>query len=256
MVRHKTLLRKFFTREIRGRFAGSMGGALWLLVMPLCQILVYIFVFDAVLKIRLNSLHTGTNSFVLFFLTGMFPWLAFSEGLSRCSGILYENSNLITKVRFPIELLPTIGVLGSFVINGCGFLIFTLYLGLIGKIGWQLIFIPLLFILFFLMTIGFAAIISALSVFLKDIQQALPIILFVWFYFTPILYPKEMVPEYFRYLFFINPVFPFMELFHSLLLGTTPSITHIVLSLSWTVAVCMFGLYLFSRLKTSFADVL
>jgi len=233
-----------------------MGGFLWLLVNPVCQILVYGFVFNVVLKLKLGGLGIGTDSFFLFFLTGMFPWLAFSEGVVRCSGILHENSNLVTKVRFPVELLPTTGVLASFFINGIGFALFLLYLLAKGMLSLDIFLVPVVFAGFFLFSMGVSMLVAAISVFLRDVQQALPIVLFVWFYTTPILYPKEMVPEVFRFAFYLNPVFPFTELFHGLILGTGPSLQWIVLSGLWLFFSWCLGLSIFFKLRPSFGDVL
>ena len=120
LIRHRGLFKEFFVRGIRGRFAGSMGGSFWLMITPLSQILIYSFVFSVILKIRLSRQEVGTESFVLFLLAGLFPWMAFSEGLIRCTGILIENANIITKVVLPVELLPTVGLSGTFFVNGFG----------------------------------------------------------------------------------------------------------------------------------------
>jgi lipopolysaccharide transport system permease protein len=128
LVRNRGLFKEFFAREIHGRFAGSMGGSFWLLATPLCHILIYSFVFSVILKIRLSHQEVGTESFVLFLLAGLFPWMAFSEGLIRCTGILIENANIITKVVLPVELLPTIGLSGTFFVNGVGMSLFVAYL--------------------------------------------------------------------------------------------------------------------------------
>ncbi|MCJ7684487.1 MAG: hypothetical protein MUO68_09350, partial [Desulfobacteraceae bacterium] len=81
--RFRTLFWGFVSKEIRGRFAGSIGGFAWSLLTPLANLLIYIFVFSVVLKIRLKPMETGTDSFAIFFLAGMLPWLAFSEALSN-----------------------------------------------------------------------------------------------------------------------------------------------------------------------------
>ncbi|MBW1671566.1 MAG: ABC transporter permease [Deltaproteobacteria bacterium] len=250
------LFKKFFTREIRGRFAGSMGGSFWLLVTPLSHILIYSFVFGMILKIRLSHQEVGTDSFVLFLLAGLFPWMAFSEGLIRCTGILIENANIITKVVLPIELLPTVGLSGTFFINGVGMSFFVIYLVWAGFISWTWLWLPVLILLFFLFALGLAAFLSALCVFLRDTQQILPIIVFVWFYLTPIIYPISMIPSKFHSYLYFNPAFPFIELFRQILLRQTMDPVLFCLAAAWTILSLFLGTFFFERLKHSFADVL
>ena len=80
---HRRLLREFVIREVKGRFAGSMAGMFWTLVNPLAVIVVYLYVFSLVLRVQVTAEETGTNSFAIFFLAGLFPWLQFADGLSR-----------------------------------------------------------------------------------------------------------------------------------------------------------------------------
>ncbi len=255
-IRHRDLFKEFFSREIHGRFAGSIGGPLWLLITPLSQILVYSFVFSVVLKIRLPRQEVGTDSFVLFLLAGLFPWMAFSEGLTRCTGILIENANIITKVVLPIELLPMVGLSGIFFVNGVGMAIFVAYLVWAGFISWAWLWLPVLILLFFLFTVGLAALLSALCVFLRDTQQLLPIIIFIWFYLTPIIYPVSMIPSQFRVYLFFNPVFPFIKLFQQTLLHQTMDPELLAIAAVWTLISLLGGTFFFERLRHSFADVL
>ena len=103
---HRQLLRQFVVRDIKGRFAGSAAGILWAVMNPLATIVVYLFVFSLVLRVTVSMEEAGTTLFSLFFLSGLLPWLLFAEGLSRSVGCLLDNANLITKVVFPVELLP------------------------------------------------------------------------------------------------------------------------------------------------------
>ncbi|NIA08910.1 MAG: ABC transporter permease [Nitrospiraceae bacterium] len=256
VIRHRGLFKEFFSREIHGRFAGSMGGSFWLLVTPLSQILIYSFVFSVVLKIRLSRQEVGTGSFVLFLLAGLFPWMAFSEGLTRCTGILIENANIITKVVLPIELLPTVGLSASFFVNGVGMSLFVVYLMWAHFLSWTWLWLSLLILLFFLFALGLAAFLSALCVFLRDTQQILPIIIFIWFYLTPIIYPISMIPSRFHVYLYFNPVFPFIALFQGILLNQTMDPRLLGIAAIWTLVSLFFGTFFFERLRHSFADVL
>ena len=256
VLRHRGLFKEFLRREIYGRFAGSIGGSLWLIATPLSQIMIYSFVFSVILEMRLSRQEVGTESFVVFLLAGMFPWMGFSEGLIRCTNIMLENANLITKVVFPVELLPTASLCSAFILNGFGLGLFMSYLIWTGFASWTWLWLPVILLLFYLFALGLAAFLSALCVFLRDIQQLFSIIIFVWFYLTPILYPVSMVPADFQPYLYVNPVFPFIEFFRQVLLCKTMAPTLLCISTIWTGISLFLGVFFFERIKNSFADVL
>lgn len=256
LASHRILIREFFLRELKGKFAGSAGGLLWVILMPMAQIMVYIFVFNTVLKIKLNALEVGTSSFVLFFLTGMFPWLSFQEGISRSSACLLEHANLITKVRFPVAIIPTAAIITSFFINTAGLLIFLAYLGITGQLSVGVLLFPLIYLAFFLFTVGLGLFISSLTVFIRDIQHLIQLTLFIWFYLTPIIYPMNMIPEKFVPWLMLNPVLPYLELMRASLFSLAIDKTDILLAMFWTTSTFLAGTFVFEKLKTAFGDAL
>ncbi len=254
--RFRTLFWGFVSNEIRGRFAGSIGGFAWSLLTPLANLLIYIFVFSVILKIRLKSMETGTDSFAIFFLAGMLPWLAFSEALSNATDIFLSRANLITKVAFPLEILPLTGVLVPFFFQGFGFVMFLGYLIFKGYFHFLWLWLPVVVTIHMLFTLGLVIFISSLSVFLRDIKQFIGTALSLWFFLTPIIYPISMVPEKLRWVIKLNPIYPFIELYHQILLQHT---------IPWklfgyvTVLGAIFfilGVLFFGRSKRAFADVL
>lgn len=86
--------------------------------------LIYIFVFSVVFKIRLKPIETGTDNFVLFLLSGLLPWIAFAEAVGSSASMFLGKAGLITKVAFPLEVVPVAGVVVTFILNGVGFLAF------------------------------------------------------------------------------------------------------------------------------------
>jgi len=254
--RFRTLFWGFVNNEIRVRFAGSIGGFVWSLLTPLANLLIYIFVFSVVLKIRLKPMVTGTDSFAVFFLAGMLPWLAFSEALSGATEIFLSRANLITKVAFPLEVLPLTGVLVPFFLQGLGFVMFLGYLVFKGYFHFLWLWLPLVIALHMVFTLGLVILISSLAVFLRDMKQFIGTALSLWFFLTPIIYPLSLVPEKFRWVIKLNPMYPFIELYHQVLLQH---------SIPWELfgyvtvlaATCfILGVLFFGRSKRAFADVL
>ena len=251
-----TLFSTFLKRELKGKVAGSVGGFLWLFITPLCNILVYIFIFGYVLKIKLSTITVGTENFGIFLLGGIFLWLAFSESILQSLNVLINNANIITKVYFPVNILPISTVTTSFIVNLLGLIFFLVYLIFKGYFSIFWCFLPVYILLLYFYTIGLSLIISALTVFIRDLQQFINIILFVWFYATPIIYPYNMIPKKFIWLLKLNPVYPFIEGFKISLFKKTVDIQMLILSVFWTLLFYFCGVFIFEKLKKSFADVL
>ncbi len=256
ILKNKNLLSTFILRDIKTRVIGSFGGILWLLINPLCNILVYIFVFGYILKIKLLYNFVGTENFSTFLLSGIFLWLAFSEGIMQSLNILIHNSNIITKVYFPVSILPVSVVVSSFLVNLIGLLFFLIYLIFNDYCTIYWIFLIIYLILLFIFTIGLSLMLSALTVFVRDLQQLINIVLFIWFYATPIIYPTYMLPKFFQKLIILNPLLPFIEGFKISLLKKSINFEFLLWSLIWSLIFFIFGAFIFEKLKKSFADVL
>ncbi len=249
------LLIQFIRRDIYSQYAGSIAGLLWTIITPLSQLLVYSFLFSIVFKIRMSKIDAGTDSFMLFFLSGLLPWTAFSDALSKSTGIIIQNSNLITKVAFPVGLLPISTVCSSFILAGSGWILFLIWLLWNGSSSIYWLLLPLPVIFFFMFTLGLAWILSSICVYLRDTQQILAVILNLWFYFTPILYPLPMVPSSMQWAIKLNPVYYFIELVRDVLFRHTLSWTNLFISAVISAILITLGFICFKHLRGGFADV-
>ena len=254
--RFRTLFWGFVNNDIRGRFAGSMGGFVWSFLTPLASLLMYIFVFSLVLKMRMKPMETGTDSFAVYFLAGFLPWTAFSEALNNATDIFLGRVNLITKVAFPLELLPLTGIIVPFSLNALGFVMYLAYLIFKGYFHLAWLWLPVVVIVQMVFSLGLVILISSLSVFIRDIKQFIGVALSLWFFLTPIIYPLSMVPEKLQWMIKLNPMYPFIELYHQVLLHH--NITWGLLGYSLGLAAISFigGVLFFGRSKHAFADVL
>ncbi len=255
-VDHRTLFWGFVRNEIKGRFAGSIGGFVWSLLTPLANLLIYIFVFSLVLKIRLQPTETGTDSFAVYFLTGLLPWTAFADALNNATDALLSRANLITKVAFPLEILPLSGVIVPFCLNGLGFGMFLGYLVFKGYCHLAWAWLPLVVLIHMVFTLGMVSLIASLSVFIRDIKHFIGTALSLWFFLTPIIYPLSMVPEPLRWVIKLNPMFPFIELYHQSLLHHAISFHMLAYAVAMALLCIVFSLLFFERSKHAFADVL
>lgn len=244
-------------RDIRARYTGSFLGIFWAFVHPCAQLLVFYFVFSLVLKARLGSEYADTN-YAIWLISGMLPWMFFSEVVNRSPGAVVEQSNLIKKTVFPSEILSfahvSVGLVNHFIL----FVILFGFLVVIDhSVSWKILFIPVYLVGIISFALGVAWILSALNVFLRDVGQMLGLILNVWFFFTPIIYPPNLVPAALRPWLTVNPMLHAVEGYRMALLGRTqPNLAGLLVLFLWGIGVFILGGFIFKRLKPAFADVL
>ena len=135
-------------------------------------------------------METGTDSFAVYFLAGFLPWTAFSEALSNATEIFLGRVNLITKVAFPLELLPLTGIIVPFSLNGLGFVMYLVYLIFKGYFHFAWFWLPIVVVAHMVFSLGLVILISSLSVFLRDIKQFIGggpfiVVLFDTYYLSP-----------------------------------------------------------------------
>lgn len=205
--RHRELIITFVVRELKGRYMGSTLGMLWTVIHPLILLVVYVFVFSKIIGVRYSLGPSSLENFALYMFCGMVPWLAFSEAVGRSPTLLFENGNLIKRVAFPSEILPFYVVIAGLVNLFIGVaIIIAASLIIFQHISIALLLFPVLLVFQVIFTLGLAYFLSAINVFIRDVQQAIPVFLTLWMFLTPIFYPLEIVPKEFRKFLFLNPM--------------------------------------------------
>ena len=189
--RNRSLIRSMVRRDVAGRYAGSYGGVFWTIIHPLMMMLTYWFVFGFVLRARFE----GDSPFVLYFLAGMLPWLAFSEAAGRAPTVVLEHSNFVKKLVFPLEILPVNLTAAGLFSQAFGFVIFLAGMLILGKQPTATaMWVPLLIIPQALFTLGVSWFLAAMGVFFRDLGQFIGFVLMVWFFTTPICYGETYLP--------------------------------------------------------------
>ncbi len=251
------MIRSLVVRDIRARYMGSYLGVFWAIVHPLTQLLIFWFVFSVVLKTRLGAEYTGMN-YAVWLMSGMLPWIFFSEVVNRSPGAVVEQTSLITKTVFPSEILPFTHMTAALVNHGIIFTILLVFSLLLGYgVSMNILWLPVYLLGIMLFALGLAWILSALNVFLRDIGQILGVVLNLWFFFTPIFYPANMIPAGVRPWAAANPMLHAVEGYRMGMLGRTqPDLNGMFILYGYGLVALMFGGLLFKRLKPAFADVL
>jgi lipopolysaccharide transport system permease protein len=254
-ITHYRLFHNFVRQDFSGQFAGSSGGMLWLFVTPIVNILIYSFVFSVVFRAPM-PVEYGNTPFVIFMMMGYLPWFAFGDAVGRASTLLLEKAPLITKVMFPVQIIPVVGTLVPYMVHGIALTLFLVYLLFEGYFSLMWLWLPLVFALQFLFTMGLVAILSALCIFLRDIQQIVTLTLTTWFFLTPIVYPISLIPVAYQPLLLLNPMHSFVEMYRALILLDSFSMTSFQIIVPVSLLSYFLGGWLFMRIRHAFGDVL
>lgn len=250
----------FVERELKEQYAGSGLGAAWSILQPLLFILLYWWVFSTIMRVKFPPTSALADTpFIAFLLSALLPWFAFQEGLIRATNAIVNRRDMVRKVHFPVQVFPLAAATAAFVIHATSFLIFIsifmLWRGEFSLTTWLATL--LLLSLQLSITFGLGLLLATLTVYLRDIQQVLSLLLTIFFYTTPILYPITQVPLQFHSLLYLNPFTGLAESYHdAVLLGLWPQ-SSILLGLTLGASISLsLGIWIFKRLEPGFADVL
>jgi lipopolysaccharide transport system permease protein len=225
-IRHRALVRMLVQREIATRTSGTAIGRLWPLLQPALQMLGFWFMFAVVYDMR----NVRGPGFAQYLLLSMLPWMCFSEVLARSTGLFREFSPLYARSRFPLEVLPTMAmVMPALVYTPVLVLTVLWLLGMVAAIK-ALVVIPLLLV----WTLPLVLLCAVTGLFVRDFGQALPFVLTLLMYMTPILYFPDMLPASMREWMWLNPMADWMLLIHAWLNGgVLPVASAIRLLVQW-----------------------
>ena len=244
-------------RAIRTNYLENLSGFAWLILQPLMLLGVYAFVFTTVFKARIPGLDPG--AFVPYLAIAFWPWTAFSESVLRASNVVTTNAALIGKVSFRTELLPLSMVTATFLMNMVGYAAVLIVLQIMGTDIQWLGLLPALLILFilYIFAIGLGLLLSALQVFVRDLEQMLPPLMMLWFFMTPILYSSDLLPDGLAKLMNWNLMGWFVERLRAVLMvgEYSPSWADLIVPVV-VVLIGYLGIRFFRRMSGHFEDFL
>ena len=256
--RNRQLILQLTKREVLGRYRGSVMGLAWSFFNPLVMLAVYTFVFSVVFKARWSTGGDDKINVALVLFAGLIVYGIFAECLNRAPGLVVSNANYVKKVVFPLEILPSVA-LGSAIFHATVSLLVLLSAQLLiyQRCPWTVILFPLVLIPLLFATNGFAWLLSALGVYLRDVSQTTAILTTVLMFTSPIFYPLTSLPERYRLWLQLNPLtFLIEESRNSLIFGKAPDFTSLGISLMGSLLIAFGGFWWFQKTRKGFADVL
>ena len=251
LYQYRELLKTNVKKDIRGKYKASFLGVLWSFINPLLQVVVYAIVFPYIMKVQ-------TENYLIFLICGIIPWTWFTTSITNGTTCITNNANLIKKVYFPREILP-ISIVTSGLINfliSCIIIVLFVVFGGIG-LSWHLLFLPLIAIVQFVITLSFVFLLSAFNVYVKDVEYIVIFLLNMAFYATPILYSTNFFDGWFLWIFRLNPMAHILNAYRDVFyVHAVPNVLNLLILLGIGIVILIGCYFAFNKLEKRFAEEL
>lgn len=251
-IDYKELLSELTLREIKQRYKQSVLGYAWVMLNPFFQMVVMAFVFSMLLRVG----DLGVP-YPIFLYAGLLPWNLLAQSLSSSANALVGNAGLLTKIYFPREVFVISTIFAKiidFFLASLIFIVFMIFFQVPITLN-VLWFVPI-FMIQTLFTYSLSLLISAFNLLYRDIQYLLNLVILVWMYLTPVIYPVEMFPERYRWIFQINPMAIIINAYRQVILaGGPPNLASLGIALLLSIILLIISYRIFKKLEGIFADV-
>jgi lipopolysaccharide transport system permease protein len=251
------LIKSLARRELVARYKGSVLGLLWAIVTPVVMIGIFTLIFAGVFGARFG-VSSSPWDYAIYLFCGLLPWNMFQETLVLSSSTIVTHANLVKRVVFPLETLPiaqALSGLGNQLFGTVALLVAMIMIR--HELHLTTLWLPVVMVPQLIATLGAAWLIASLGVFLRDIAQAISLLLMAWMYLTPILYPESIVPARYRFYVDINPFTALIRSYRRILIeGTSPDWPGLVYFTLFALVCFVFGYWWFARTRKNFADVI
>lgn len=239
-------------RDVKVRYKQTELGVVWTIIQPLFTMLIFTLFFG-----RLAGVPSDNVPYPVFAYAGLLAWTFFANAITNSGNSLVGSANLITKVYFPRIIIPSAAVaagLIDFVIAFIILLILMIYYGVI--ITWNFLMFPVFVLLTTLLALGVGMWLSALNVKYRDVRFALPFLVQLWMFVSPVIYPTSFLPAKYRWLLWLNPMTGIIEGYRSALFGRPFNWGALAVSVGITGVLLVYASYSFRRMERSFADII
>lgn len=251
LIHFKYLLYTFVKRDLKVRYRYTFLGGLWNVIQPLSMMAIFSLVFSRIFRVE-----TGDVPYPLFSYSVLIIWQSVSRMITQGGSSLSGYSSMIAKVYFPRIIVPISVVIGACIdfFIACLLLIGMIYIYNV-PFTTSALFAPLVLFLITIMSSGATFLVSALDVQFRDVRAALPFLMQIWMFATPLMYPSSLVPERWLWVYNLNPLVAQVELFRWSLLGTPlPKLSYIVTSILFSFVLFFTGLFYFQKIEGVLVD--
>ena len=251
IYKFKEMIKGWTKKELRTRYKGSFLGFLWTFVNPLMQLIIYSIIFPLILKL-------SEENYAMFLFVALIPWNYFTTCLQGSCGLIVANSSLVTKVYFPREVLPLSYTLSGLLNMVFSYMIvFPMLLVFRIPLSWNVLWLPVLMLGQTVLCAGISLFMCSVNVYFRDLEYLIGVALMGLYFLTPIMYKLETMPEQFRWLFRINPMTNYVELYRDVTFyGKSLNFPLFLGTLFYSVSIAVIGYITFGNLQKKFTEVL
>ncbi|MBR3660496.1 MAG: ABC transporter permease [Bacilli bacterium] len=249
LYQYRELLKTNIHKEIRGKYKGSFLGIIWSFLNPLLMVLVYAIVFPYIMRMQ-------QEHYLVYLITGIIPWNFFTTVVTSGCNCVWINGGIIKKVFFPREILP-ISVVGAALVNfliSCVIILLFVIFGGIG-LSFNILWVIPIAIIQSMFSLGILFILSAINVYIRDIEYLVAFFMNLVFYATPIIYNSSLIPDRFRWILYLNPMTQFIDAYRNIFYyKTLPNCMSLFILFFVSIIVLTIGYLVFDKLEKGFAE--
>jgi lipopolysaccharide transport system permease protein len=260
LYKYRVLIQNLVSRELKARYRGTVLGFLWSFFNPFLLMVIYTIVFGFIIGARYPEFDNSPWKYALFLFCGVLPWTWFSSSTLESANVLIVQGNLIKKVLFPVEILPVVVVISNLIHFLLALPIMFIFIPILGKqYTLFLLFLPLVIFVQFVFSLGFAFLVSSLTVHFRDIKDILTNLLTFWFFASPIIYPLTFEPiqksKILKLWMNLNPISHIMQGYqNSVFFGEMIRWKKLGITFLVSLAFLFVGYYVFDKLRDSFPE--
>jgi lipopolysaccharide transport system permease protein len=242
-------------RDFTERYSGSALGFVWSFIYPLINILIYMIIFGSIMGARIPGM-SSVWGYGIYLISGLIPWTAFANTVTRSSTVFLDKKNIITKIHLDLSTLPIFIVLSetiTFVVT------LVIFLGILLVTGYIfspfLLFIPVIYFIQQLFAYALGFFLAMFVVFLRDLREVVTIGFQIWFWFTPIVYVFEILPPLAQEILIWNPALAFISAYHDIfILHKMPSFVYLTILLIISIVLIVIDYLIFKKLEKDIRD--
>lgn len=238
-------------RDVKVRYKQTGLGVAWAIIQPLLTMLVFTLFFG-----RLARVPSDNIPYPLFAYAGLLAWTFFANAITNSGNSIVGSANLITKVYFPRIIIPGAAVLAGLVDFAIALVIMALLMIYFGvSLTLNILMFPVIVLLTTLLALAVGMWLSALNVKYRDVRFALPFVVQLWMFISPVIYPTSLLPQKYRGLLWLNPMTGIIEGYRSSLFGRPFNWIALSISAIATLLLLVYAFYSFRRMEKTFADI-
>ena len=247
---YREMIVSLIKRDLRGRYKGSILGFLWTFLNPLFQLIVYTILFSVIMR-------TGYDKYYLFLFVALIPWIFFNTSISGGASCIWAQKDMVNKVYFPREVLPIAYVTCQLINMFLSFIVIFAVL-LITGYGLNVVailYLPIIILAEYILALGITMMISAVTVFLRDVEYIVGILMMAWQFLSPVMYGIDMVPERMRGVFSLNPMTSILTAYRDIFYyKQIPQIASLLQTGIVGIVLLIAGFAVFEKLKKHFSE--